>query len=94
MTYVDQALQDMEDGCFTYEGVCGLVDNFACYTRTYHYNKPSSLMKEQFEWCEKQFGEHKHRWLFVPQVIEKDYVYWFFSKQKEQLLFQMIWETV
>ena len=93
MTYVDQALKDMKDGCFTYEGVIGLVNNFACYTRTYTYNKPATLMQEQFEWCEKQFGEHKLRWLFVPQVIEKDYVYWFFSKQKEQTLFQLRWET-
>ena len=39
MMYVDQALQDMRDGCFTYEGVIGLVSNFACYSRTYTYAK-------------------------------------------------------
>lgn len=93
MNTIDQALQDMKDGCFTYEGIAGLNSNFACYTRTHTYGKPASLMQEQFEWCEQNFGEHKLRWLFVPQVFEKDYIYWFFSKEKERTLFQLAWET-
>ena len=93
MNYIDQAEKDLKDGCFTYEGIIGLVDNFSCYTRTYTYDAPKDKMKEQFSWCEQQFGEHKHRWLFIPQVIEKDYNYWFFSKKKEMTLFQLRWET-
>ena len=93
MNYVDQAEQDIRDGVFSYEGVIGLVSNFACYTRTYTYDTSPSVMKEQFVWCEQHLGEHKKRWLFIPQVIEKDYVYWFFSKKKEMTLFQLAWET-
>jgi hypothetical protein len=93
MNNVDQAEQDIQNGAFSYEGVIGLVSNFSCYTRTYTYDKPAELMREQFEWCEQNYGEHKKRWLFIPNVIEKYYVYWFFSKKKEMTLFQLAWET-
>jgi hypothetical protein len=90
MNDIEQAKKDTRDSVLNCAGIRGLL-NFSCYART-EIDRVS--MKEQFQWCEKQFGEHDKRWLFIPSVIEKDYVYWFFSKQKEKTLFQLRWTTI
>lgn len=94
MNYVDRAERDIKNGCISYNGLIGLLKNFSCYTRTYTYDTPKNLTKEQFEWCEKNFGDHKTRWMFIPNIIEKDYVYWFFSNEKEKTIFQLRWKTI
>jgi len=93
-SHIDQAVKDIYNGCLTLEGVHGLIDNFSCYVVTDgRYNPDTRDVKAIYKWCEENIGEHKVKFLYIPQgIIEKDHDFWLLASKKHATLFGLRWQ--